>query len=126
MKREKLIQILIKFYYIFQKIFNTLNCFLLIQLANWNQAVIVFDNFYSLTCLILELGPLEHAGENCWNRCNTRQGKCRWCGTDGWCCSMASVGNGCDGTFGGENGHICTLKPGKLSSFFLYLFIIFA
>ena len=73
-----------------------------------------------------ELGSLEHAGENCWNPCDTRQGKCNWCGTDGWCCSLGSIGNGCDGSFGGENGHVCTLKPGKLSSFFLYLFIIFA
>ena len=112
MKREKLIQILIKFYYLFQIIYNILNCFLLIQLANWNQAVIVFDNFYSLTCLILELGPLEHARENCWHPCNTTQGKCTWCGTEGWCCQIGIIGNGCDGSFGGNNGHECALKQG--------------
>ena len=83
--------------------------------------MIVFVNHYSFACLIIELGPLEHAGENCWNRCNSVDGKCKWCGTDGWCCSMSSIGNGCDGTFGGENGHICTLKTGKRANFYIYI-----
>ena len=49
------------------------------------------------------------------------QGKCNWCGKDGLCCKMGSFGNGCDGTFGGESGHICALKPGKLKFiFFIY------
>ena len=113
MKKVKLIQILIKFHAIYLKRFLILNCFLLIQLGNWNQVVIVFVNSHFPTFLVLELDPLEHAGENCWNRCNAKQGKCRWCGTEGWCCQKGSVGNGCDGTFGGENGHICTLKTGK-------------
>ena len=70
-----------------------------------------------------DLGPLEHAGENCWNPCNTRQGKCNWCGTDGWCCSLGSIGNGCDGSFGGDRGHVCVIKPGKL--IFLPAFITY-
>ena len=41
----------------------------------------------------------------------SKEGKCDWCGTDGWCCKKTFVGNGCDGTFGGINQHTCTLKP---------------
>ena len=62
-----------------------------------------------------ESGPLEHSGENCWNRCNTKQGKCRWCGTEGWCCNKGTIGNGCDGLFGGNNEFQCVLKPGTAS-----------
>jgi len=56
-------------------------------------------------------GTLEHAGEDCWNGCNSKEGKCDWCGADGWCCRQGSIGNGCDGTIGGQNNHMCVLKP---------------
>ena len=56
---------------------------------------------------------LEHAGEDCYAGCNQRDGKCNWCGGDGWCCRKGWVGNGCDGELGGDNRHECTLKPGK-------------
>ena len=39
-----------------------------------------------------------------------KEGKCDWCGTDGWCCRKGWVGNGCDGTIGGSNGHQCVLN----------------
>ena len=29
---------------------------------------------------------LQHAGEDCWRGCNKVEGKCDWCGSDGWCC----------------------------------------
>ena len=54
---------------------------------------------------------LENGGQHCWAGCNSQQGKCAWCGTDGWCCKKGWTGNGCDGTFGGSNHHLCVLKP---------------
>ena len=59
-------------------------------------------------------GSVEHAGEDCWTGCNYKQGKCGWCGTDGWCCRKDWIGNGCDGTFGGQSNHQCVLKPGNI------------
>jgi len=55
---------------------------------------------------------LENEGENCWYKCDRRQGKCSWCGTKGYCCRKDwATGNGCDGTFGGDGRHECSLKP---------------
>ena len=59
-------------------------------------------------------GSLENSGEDCWNGCNYQGGKCDWCGIDGWCCRQGVIGNGCDGTFGGETSHRCVLKPGNM------------
>merc|ERR1712051_680775 len=56
---------------------------------------------------------LENGGQHCWAGCNSQQGKCAWCGTDGWCCKKGWTGNGCDGTFGGSNHHLCVLKPSE-------------
>ena len=58
---------------------------------------------------------LENGGTNCWNGCNKHQGKCTWCGADGWCCRQGwwDKGNGCDGTFGGSGHHHCVLKPSE-------------
>merc|ERR1712129_160126 len=50
---------------------------------------------------------LENGGQNCWGDCNNQQGKCAWCGTDGWCCRKGWTGNGCDGTYGGDDHHLC-------------------
>ena len=54
---------------------------------------------------------MENGGKDCWNGCSQKQGKCDWCGADGWCCRKDWAGNGCDGTFGGEKGHQCVLRP---------------
>ena len=56
---------------------------------------------------------LQHANEDCLDKCNKLEGKCDWCGTDGWCCAKNQIGSGCDGTFGGDPGHQCVLKPLK-------------
>ena len=61
---------------------------------------------------MLFITDLEHSDEDCWNGCNYAQGKCGWCGNDGWCCRKEWIGNGCDGSFGGANQHLCVLKPG--------------
>ena len=59
-----------------------------------------------------------NAGKDCWYNCGGIQGKCSWCGSDGWCCRKNGQdwlptlqSNGCDGTFGGLNYHSCNLKP---------------
>jgi len=60
---------------------------------------------------ILAIG-LENGGKDCWTGCKSKQGKCDYCGFDGYCCRKGwTAGNGCDGSFGGENGHQCVLKP---------------
>ena len=63
---------------------------------------------------------LMNADKQCWYSCGGKQGKCSWCGSDGWCCRKngndpywlpTAQSNGCDGTFGGSNQHQCALKP---------------
>ena len=56
------------------------------------------------------LGELDNAGEECWWECNKQQGKCDWCGTEGWCCRIDWTGNGCDGSIGGTENHQCVLN----------------
>ena len=57
-------------------------------------------------------------GKNCWEGCDQTQGPCDWCGNESWCCRREPeyeyIGNGCDGTFGGEGKHTCSLNPGIL------------
>ena len=62
-----------------------------------------------------------NAGKRCWHNCGGKQGKCSWCGANGWCCRKNGnvwppnlQSNGCDGTFGGPNQHSCVLKPNLL------------
>ena len=65
--------------------------------------------------IVDDVKDLQNPGEDCWSHCNGEQGPCHWCGADGWCCKQGwTVGNGCDGSFGGENMHECVLKPGKI------------
>ena len=55
---------------------------------------------------------MENGGKDCFDACK-KQGRCDWCGMDGFCCRKDRIGNGCDGTFGGQN-HQCVLKPGNV------------
>ena len=64
--------------------------------------------------LLYVTGSIEHSGEDCWAGCNQQQGKCDWCGIDGWCCRQNWIGNGCDGIFGGIMSHRCVAKPGNV------------
>ena len=54
---------------------------------------------------------LENGGKECYHECNLQQGKCNWCGPEGWCCRLNWVGNGCDGNIGELSNHQCVLKP---------------
>lgn len=69
---------------------------------------------YDTTPKAIELangGQIANKGQNCYRPCHEVQGKCDWCGADGWCCRKGWTGNGCDGTFGIENHHTCVLHP---------------
>ena len=52
---------------------------------------------------------LENGGKSCLKNCS-KEGKCDWCGSDGWCCQKGLTGNGCDGSIGGSNRLECVLK----------------
>ena len=54
---------------------------------------------------------LLNAGMDCWDRCQSKQGPCSFCGT-GMCCRKGwkDTSNGCDGTLGGEGKHVCVSK----------------
>ena len=55
---------------------------------------------------------LENAGQYCYPYCYYNgQGKCDWCGTEGYCCMKNYPEGGCDGSFGGETRHECVLPP---------------
>ena len=65
------------------------------------------DSFVNL----MFIGGLKHAGESCWgaNECASTEGPCDYCGT-GMCCRKGKnyQNLGCDGSFGGDNGHQCS------------------
>jgi len=54
---------------------------------------------------------LENQNQNCWTGCNQLQGKCGWCGVEGYCCKKGMKGNGCDGSIGGIVDYLCVLNP---------------
>ena len=56
--------------------------------------------------------PVQHEDEDCWVGCGEQQGHCDWCG-GGLCCRLGwdDRSNGCDGTFGGAEGHVCSRAP---------------
>ena len=54
---------------------------------------------------------VKHEGDICWDECEQKEGKCKFCGT-GLCCRKSDdvrhwATGGCDGTHGGEGKHIC-------------------
>ena len=72
-------------------------------------------NFSSSISLYLILNQIDteiaNKGKDCWKGCEKTQGRCEWCGTEGWCCRLGWEGNGCDGSMGAEGmGHVCTGK----------------
>ena len=82
----------------------------------------------NVQCL-LDIDPkLKNTGKNCWYKCKD-QGPCKWCGSEGFCCSQGWLWrgkskqyNGCDGTFGGMKRHECALKPGQSNIACLFSF----
>ena len=65
---------------------------------------------------------IANKGKDCWKGCKKTQGKCEWCGTEGWCCRLGRQGNGCDGSMGAKGmGHVCTSKKGN-HRFQIFLF----
>ena len=61
-----------------------------------------------------------NVGIDCWESCGKKQGKCSFCGIDGYCCRKDfTPGNGCDGSSGGINRHVCVQKPSRKLNFFI-------
>ena len=70
----------------------------------------------------LVLAEIENEGEDCWKDCGKEEGKCSWCGSMGYCCRKDyTESNHCDGTFGGEDKHVCVKPPGNYS---IYWYIV--
>jgi len=49
--------------------------------------------------------------EDCWTKCDEKNGKCDWCGPSGKCCRKGHAGGGCNGQEGPEDRHICVYAP---------------
>ena len=63
---------------------------------------------------------MNNPGEDCWGRCHEKEGKCEWCGPDGYCCKKGHDATpnepdvDCDdGAFGGIKRHECVPKLEK-------------
>ena len=65
---------------------------------------------------------MRNLGKVCWDMCNQQQGPCSYCG-NGFCCRKLyeDTKNGCDGTIGGEEKHVCVGSPGTLMHCVIYI-----
>ena len=74
----------------------------------------------------LSVPALRNEGLYCWHHCNRQQGPCSWCSTKGMCCTRkpgwTDTSNGCDGTFGGQTKHECSLKGNKIRRLSILVF----
>ena len=84
------------------------------KLPTWGEGVLKIQKncrCHLLMVLYYISYLVENGGKECYHECNLKQGKCNWCGPEGWCCRLNWVGNGCDGNIGGLSNHQCVLKP---------------
>ena len=52
---------------------------------------------------------VQNENQRCLDSCDGKEGRCGWCGPDGWCCMLGVIGNGCTGNMGlGSQDHVCT------------------
>ena len=59
----------------------------------------------------LETAGVRNEGEDCWGHCGKWEGRCGYCGNNGYCCRKDQLGCGCDGEMGVEGkGHVCAEK----------------
>ena len=64
---------------------------------------------------------MEHKGKSCLKMCHGKEGKCKWCGPEGYCCqkgfkSKDEIDVDCNGgAFGGDRRHECVSKYKKKS-----------
>ena len=95
-----------------------------------------FKTYFSYSLLYLQnlmslnnrhvLAEIENEGKDCWEDCNEIQGKCSYCGSMGFCCrkNYYEHSNGCDGTFGGDEIHVCVLPPGNYSVYWYTFYVL--
>jgi len=78
----------------------------------WSPESSTWDNLSVTNCCSTpKVFDIKNLGENCWTGCEKTQGKCNWCGDDGYCCRKGIAGNECNGAFGGVSGYECVLNP---------------
>ena len=77
-----------------------------------NISILSFSSSISLYLILNQIDTeIANKGKDCWKGCEKTQGRCEWCGTEGWCCRLGWEGNGCDGGMGAKGmGHVCTGK----------------
>lgn len=63
-------------------------------------------------CVSKPVPGLINGRDQCWSECNKRDGKCDFCGSNGFCCRKGYNKYGCDGKIGGNDHHICVTYPG--------------
>ena len=85
-----------------------------------NISILSFSSSISLYLILNQIDTeIANKGKDCWKGCEKTQGRCEWCGTEGWCCRLGWEGNGCDGSMGAEGmGHVCTGKGNYRSKIF--------
>ena len=69
--------------------------------------------FCTMFFWIISVPGLINGRDQCWSECNKRDGKCDFCGSNGYCCRKGYNNNGCDGKIGGNDHHICVTYPGN-------------
>ena len=58
-----------------------------------------------------ETAGIRHEGESCYASCGRWDGRCGYCGNNGYCCKKDQKGCGCDGEMGvAGKGYVCTEK----------------
>ena len=63
---------------------------------------------------------LKHQGKSCLDKCHGKEGMCKWCGMEGYCCmkgykSLDKKNDDCNGgAFGGKKQHECVHNKKKL------------
>ena len=83
-----------------------------------------------------ETAGVRNEGEGCWGNCGKWEGRCGYCGNNGYCCRKDWLGCGCDGEMGVEGkGHVCAekLTTGNIShtyidiyyTYILYIYIVY-
>ena len=53
----------------------------------------------------------HNSEKDCYSYCSG-DGKCSWCGDQGYCCRKGYTGNGCDGQMGWDKHHSCVGTKG--------------
>ena len=89
----------------FLKIFSLFNCHLG---CKYGSGIVGHH-----TCTVAGAHSYANDGEECWDKCGQKEGRCDFCGTKGMCCRSDSFADnsGCTGQ-GRSGDHTCTTDKG--------------